>query len=384
MKYLFLFLSTTIVLTGCTSRLHDPSSCMENPDAEGKLIVIVGEKIKITEAGDVDLGMLPFSKFIAEYRVVEKVCGDYNKKNITFVAFDHYGFPGFGNYEHALLFLTTYKGDDTIYHQRYQYFPVYKTKDGRWAGSYQHMEYKIDGTGIKPEKIEFAEEVSYSIEGLTRATRQKRYPEPYYRIDKGNKKAIAVFGNYVPELFQLKKDGVLKFRGYYSKVDREIEPKVADIRDIELIELLKLTKKDSLQLLKTWHSLLKAIRENDTPAIKKMSLDSIVCSVCEGMPGDYYENNLESIDMFVDSAHVNFQKSGLWTLLEQSKLKFIVEEYPDSKPATFTLKPNEKLTIFSIFTQEEHSNSDLIFSPYHRFGFVMIDGRFIFYKMESD
>lgn len=367
---LCLILILTSLFINCNSHSESPTSCMENPDAEGKLIVIVGEKIDITEVENpVDGLSLPYSKYIAHYKILQKVCGDYQKKNITFTVFDHYGYPSFGNHKQALLFLNKYKNDDTIYHEIYQYFPLYMTKDGRWASSYQYQEYS-DESNVKPEKIEFAEEVSYSIEGMTRTTTQSRYPESFYKIDKKNKKAIAVCGNYVPELFQLKKEGVLKSRGYYGKVDSTIFINEMELENIEPIEL---SKNDSLQLLKTWSSLLKAIKTNDTFGIKKLSFDSINCSVCEGMPKNYYENNFESIDMFIDSANINLKKAGLWDLIQQNKFKIYATKYPDRKPTTFSIGENEKLVLYSID----------IFQNKHSFIFVKVDNRFRLYAMQS-
>ncbi|MBK7291514.1 MAG: hypothetical protein IPI78_15490 [Chitinophagaceae bacterium] len=373
MKYLFTFcliLILTSLFITCNSHSESPTSCMENPDAEGKLIVIVGEKIDITEVENPVEGLsLPYSKYIANYKILQKICGDYEKQNITFTAFDHYGFPAFGNNKQALLFLNKYKNDDTIYHVRYQYFPLYLTKDGRWASSYQYQEYS-DETNVKPEKIEFAEEVSYSIEGMTRTTTQSRYPEPFYKIDKINKKAIAVWGNYVPELFQLKKDGVLKGRGYYGKTDPIISKNEIELENIEPI---KLSKTDSLQLIKTLFSLLTAIKTNDSSGIKKMSFDSIICSVCEGMPQNYYENNFESINMFIDSANINFKKGGLWDIIQQNKFKIFATKYPERKPTSFSLGEKEKLVLYSID----------IFKNKHSFIFVKVDNRFRLYAMES-
>jgi hypothetical protein len=350
---------------------------MENPGAEGKLIVIVGEKIRIKEVESDINGLLPYSKFMAHYRILQKICGDYDRDTITFTVYDHYGFPDFANYEHALLFLTNH--DSTIYHEIYQFFPLYKTKDGRWASSYQYLEYG-DETKVKPEKIEFAEEVSYSIEGLTRTTTQRRFPEPYYKIDKESKKAISVWGNYVPELFQIKKDGALKFRGFYGKVDSTIYNKV---KEVELSEIVNLAKKDSLQLLKAWLSLLKAIKGNNVPVIKEMSLDSIECSVCEGMPRIDYENNLENIDMFIDSANINFKKAGLWSSLQKNKSKIHVTKYSDRILKTFSLKKDESLSIYEISFQVDAVFSDIIHNQYHNFQFIKIGNRFWFYAMES-
>jgi len=372
-KYLFTFSLLLIIIflfINCNSHSESPISCMENPNVEGKLIVIVGEKIDITEVENpTEDFSIPYSKFIANYKILQKICGDYEKQNIIFTVFDHYGFPAFGNHQQALLFLNKFKNNDTIYHEIYQYFPLYKTKDGRWASSYQFQEYS-DETNVKAEKIEFADEVSYSIEGLTRTTTQRRFPEPFYKIDKINKKAIAVWGNYVPELFQLKKDGVLKYRGFYGKVDLTIPKNEIELENIEPIKLIKT---DSIQLLKTWFSLLKAIKTNDTSGIKKMSFDSITCSVCEGMPQNYYENNFESINMFIDSANINFKKGGLWDIIQQNKFKIFATQYPERKPTSFSLGENEKLVLYTID----------IFKNKHSFIFVKVDNRFRLYALES-
>jgi hypothetical protein len=40
------------------------------------------------------------------------------------------------------------------------------------------------------------------------------FPEPYYKID--GKKASAVYGNHIDELFSLKQRGVLKARGDFQ------------------------------------------------------------------------------------------------------------------------------------------------------------------------
>ena len=62
--------------------------------------------------------------------------------------------------------------------------------------------------GIAPEKISFIQEVAYSITGRTKENVAYWFPSPYYKIQ--NNKAIAVWGNYVEQLFELKKNGILR------------------------------------------------------------------------------------------------------------------------------------------------------------------------------
>lgn len=178
-------------------------------EKKNSLFVFAGEKIEVTklpyEAGDFD------SAFLAKYKVIDKYYGDCLKDIIEFKVFDHYGDPPFSKYKFALLFVSFYKGK--FYHEKYQYFDLYKTKDGEWAspyptGDYQH-EYNRK-TSIKPEKIEFADDVYYDVSGMDKKEVKEWYPAPYYQIDRG--KARAVYGNYIPELFKLKRNGILKAR----------------------------------------------------------------------------------------------------------------------------------------------------------------------------
>ncbi len=257
---------------------------MENPNVEGKMLVIIGEKISVKvlpqEGGSLD------GKFLATYKIEEIVCGKYDRDTILFIAYDHYGYPGFSNYKNTMLFLSD--NDSVIYHQKYQFFDVYKTKDGRWASSYKSDDYwRTDS--IKPVPIEFAEEVSYNIVGGKKKLIKEYYPEPYYRLTK--EKAIAEWGNYVPELFQLKKEGVLKARGLFGTHSglQFMETEMAEFDN----EFISVSKKERIQLTNAFTKLILAIKTKNTEQIREMSLDSIYCSICEGIRDDYYYNELD-------------------------------------------------------------------------------------------
>jgi hypothetical protein len=176
------------------------------------LFVFVGEKIEVTrlprQEGSFD------SAFLAKYKVLDKYYGDYRGETIEFEVYDHYGDPAFSKHNFALLFVSLYEGK--FYHEKYQYFDLYRTKDGKWASPYPAGDYGHEynrNTSTKPEKIEFAGDVYYDVSGLDRKAINEWYPVPYYRIT-GNK-AKAIYGNYIPELFKLKRNGVLKARGLF-------------------------------------------------------------------------------------------------------------------------------------------------------------------------
>lgn len=176
------------------------------------LFVFVGEKIELTRLPQEPIAL--DAAFLAKYKVLDKVYGDYREDTIDFVVYDHYGEPPFSKYKFVLLFVSLH--EDKFYHEKYQYFDLYKTKEGKWAspyatGDYQHEDNQ--NTLVKPEKIEFADDVYYDVSTKKRMDIKEWYPAPYYQVARG--KAKAVYGNYLPELFKLKRDGVLKARDLF-------------------------------------------------------------------------------------------------------------------------------------------------------------------------
>jgi hypothetical protein len=152
------------------------------------------------------------AKFIAKYKILQLMYGSFKSDTIEFVAYDHFGIPAFSKHENVLLFIFNRNGH--LYHERYQYFPVYKTKDDRWAGAYQPSLYEEDSTtAIRPERIDFKKQVSFNIKGREQSDIKESFPEPYFKIV--SNKAIAIWGNYVEELFELEKQAVLKDRGFF-------------------------------------------------------------------------------------------------------------------------------------------------------------------------
>jgi hypothetical protein len=193
----------------------EPQVCetyVECKDTMPKHYVFIGEKIKVDYAKEKYYcnRISMDSKFDADYKIVENIYGNYSNDTIHFVAYDHYGRPAFGNYEYVMLFVSKYC--DEIFHQKYQFYNVYKTVDNKWAAPYQTSDYsRLDTLSkIKPVKIIFKTPVEFDISKASKEWVEKSYPSPYYKIENG--KAIAVYGNYVPELLELKKQTVLKAR----------------------------------------------------------------------------------------------------------------------------------------------------------------------------
>lgn len=197
---------------------------------QDSLIVFIGEKISVTYTPTeypVDtiikgkdttyrkqFPVIMDNKYIAKYKILQLVHGTYQQDTIRFTVFDHYGIPAFSKCPTVLLFLSYYNGE--LYHEKYQYFDLYMTSGGRWASPYPAGDYNHpykDSITVKPEKIPFAKEVSFPLNGLTSKQVETMYPAPYYEIKDG--KALAIYGNYADDLFKLKQQTILKARGIY-------------------------------------------------------------------------------------------------------------------------------------------------------------------------
>lgn len=193
----------------------DPEICIPYVRCEDTLptnvYVFVGQKLKV------DYEPEPYycnvetmdSRFNAEYKILEKEIGQYNKDTISFTVFDHYGKPAFSKYETVLLFVSEYC--DKLFHEKYQYFDLYKTADNKWASPGDPYKYdSYHKKNLVAQSIKFADSVWFDISKLSKVAVKQQYPESFYKIE--GLKAIPIKGSYVDELITVKKDGVLKAR----------------------------------------------------------------------------------------------------------------------------------------------------------------------------
>lgn len=181
------------------------------------LYVFVGEKIDVTEVVPPNGEIWFDSAFDAKYRILETVSGEFDGDVIEFRAFDHYGFPPFATQKNALLFVSKYKGK--LYHEKYQYYHVYQTIDGRWAACgdpYLGMDYHRKPFLAKD--LVFPKPVVFERHNLNNEQFKSIYFEPFFETNGRN--AVCKMGAYVNELFQIKRDGILKARGIGQSQDQ--------------------------------------------------------------------------------------------------------------------------------------------------------------------
>ncbi len=267
---LICFLFPFLLLQGCKNN-HTSLFAKDNTNENEKnntLFVFVGEKLEFKvlpqKEGSMD------GRFYAKFRILERVYGEYNADTIEFEAYDHYGLPGFSNYKNSLLFLSEYKGK--YYQEKYQYYDEYKTKNGRWAGTYwcSNSIYNYD---VKPEEIEFEDSVYFPAMHKDRYGDYEDFPcgEPYYRLV-GDKK-IPVYGSYIEDIFKLKKDGVLTARGLFGDKKESNELKT---EAVQLAEVKKnILSKDEMNYQECTKKLLNSINMNHFKEFKKWINDTI-------------------------------------------------------------------------------------------------------------
>ena len=356
------------------------SSCMEN---EGKkLLIFVGERIEVKEDTTVYFSGLPYGQYKCRYKILEVICGDYNKKEISFIAYDHYGTPAFSDYKTSLLYVYSEPpSKDSFYHVNYQYDALYKTKDGKWASPYSFMNYDAEDTvtkKIKLHKVEYAEDVSFDVKGMSRQSLNRFYPLPYYSI--ANKKATAHYGNYIDELVKLKKEGALKSWGFYGNEKAPDKVKVQDITISDITQIEKVNYNKS-EITTAFYKFYDAIKKADVERIRKMSLPHVICSVCEEPPRSDYENNFETIDSFIISSFRYIHFSQLEQEIENKNYKVSAEERD-----TLTLSDNKTksaiiyiITFTTIFDIENYT-----YKQTHDFEFIKSNGGYVFYGMRTN
>ena len=174
-----------------------------------KFYVFVGQKLKvIPEQEPYYCNVFTLdSKVNAEYKILQQVQGQFPKDTIVFASFNHNHSITFSNYENVLIFVGEYCGE--LYHEKYQYFDLYKTADGKWASPgdpYKYDEYHRKN--LKAQNIQFADTVCFDISELGEAAIKQKFPFPFYKIEK--QKAIPIMGNYIDELIAVKNEGVFK------------------------------------------------------------------------------------------------------------------------------------------------------------------------------
>ena len=151
MNRILSILGILIILISCRSTKVGQESDFKMEDDSVNLYAFIGEKISVIEfdpnknntrikidslTGDTirRVSYVMDNGFKNKYIVVKNIFNDLKTDTIEFVAYDHYGRPGFENYKNVILYISLNKEKRYYYHQKYQFDPVVKTKNRTWKG----------------------------------------------------------------------------------------------------------------------------------------------------------------------------------------------------------------------------------------------------------
>ena len=149
-----IFIIILITLFGCSTpkKLAD----FNNEDKEVNLFAFVGKKISVIEfdpnaeqvgkkvydsvSGDtlIEKSYIMDGGFRCKYAIIKNVFNNPKIDTIDFVAYDHYGNPGFAEYETVLLYVSKSSKGNYYFHQKYQFDYLEKNSDGKFYGYIYH------------------------------------------------------------------------------------------------------------------------------------------------------------------------------------------------------------------------------------------------------
>jgi len=147
----YIFTLFLISLFGCATpkKLND-NFCSENKDVNlfafvGRKISVVefdpnaeelGEKVYDTISGDtiIKKSYIMDVGFRCKYLIIKNVFNDPKIDTIDFVAYDHYGSPGFAEYDTVLLYISKSLEGNIYFHQKYQFDYLERNSDGVFYG----------------------------------------------------------------------------------------------------------------------------------------------------------------------------------------------------------------------------------------------------------
>jgi len=262
-----LTISTFLFAVGCADiRMADFDTAF-SVENDNKIIAFVGRKIGIREfdpsrddpdPADPDEIIIHMdSAFEARYEILELIHGKYDRRLIDFEAYDHYGVPSFSKPDVAMIFLVEENG--RLYHYKYQWAPVHKTKDGRYAycGDPYFDFDDDDRINVKrqplqniafdpPVSIRVADSLipkwewkEYSEEEIrkNRSNVAEYYSPPVFEVRQGH--AICKMGVYAPEIYRIENERVFLPRQRREACEIETNYNNSDWKNLEKSSALK-------------------------------------------------------------------------------------------------------------------------------------------------
>jgi hypothetical protein len=149
------------------------------------------------------------SLYEARYEVVEILSGEIRSKDVTFNIADHYGFPRFADYQHALLFVDIGPAENWL--EKYQGYAVHRTSTSSWASCGNPYDERKGDTPRQLRPISFAKDFGtvgeFSSDGIAR----RFFDSKEMVVDGG--RITCRNGVYASDLYDMVRTGVMSARG---------------------------------------------------------------------------------------------------------------------------------------------------------------------------
>lgn len=207
----FLATATLAVSLGLSS-----PGCTASEGNGDKLLVFIGKKISLEqqEPPSCDRCVVMDSYYVADYRILDTVFGNYRGNTIAFDVFDHYGEQRFSKSDTVLLFVQQQK-DGSWVHVKYQFAALYEGMDGEWYGCGDPYGHSFKGQRtVQARPMQFTAPVSFPLTDMSTKKIEQRYPTDYFDLHDGN--AYCTMGTSVAGLFQAKKETALTDYGIFK------------------------------------------------------------------------------------------------------------------------------------------------------------------------
>ena len=147
MKKIILF---TVLVSSYFSMISQIGSRHFEKDESVNLFVFIGEKISVIEFDPNENNEVkvidPVTKdtiikkrhtmdyaFRVKFKVLQNVFNELKTDTIEFVAYNHYGRPGFESYKNSIIYISKNERGGYYYHQKYQFNPL-KRVNREWQG----------------------------------------------------------------------------------------------------------------------------------------------------------------------------------------------------------------------------------------------------------
>lgn len=177
-----------------------------------------------------------------------------------------------------------------------------------------------------------------------------RYPEPYFKTV--GDKAVAVYGNYIDELFKKTKDGVLTARGLFGNGDAyDIEIINTQMAELGLPEII--SPSDSVLLSKTWEGVMTAVKKKNFKSFRKFSLDSIYCDVEAEVEYQLPRRKKKfggifSVQKFIEGGVDSLKNEGLIKNETVSTYRNLMSAYREKTPYAFRFSHRDSTVIYTV------------------------------------